>query len=141
MKFTRRHFLKTTAVALGMPTFIPASALGRDGKVAPSNRIVVGGIGIGPRGREVLKHFLSQTDVQFVMIADVQEARREVVRVMANRQYNNQDCLKTRDMYEVLARPDIDAVLIATGDRWHALLSMLAAKAGKDIYLIAGDCD
>eukprot|EP01041_Mallomonas_annulata_P039075 gene39075-62697_t len=117
-----------------MPTFIPASALGRDGKVAPSNRIVVGGIGIGPRGREVLKHFLSQTDVQFVMIADVQEARREVVRVMANRQYNNQDCLKTRDMYEVLARPDIDAVLIATGDRWHALLSMLAAKAGKDIY-------
>jgi len=117
-----------------MPTIIPSSALGLDGKVAPSNRIVVGGIGLGPRGREVLKHFLSQTDVQFVMIADVQETRREVVRVMTNRHYNNQDCQKTRDMYEVLARPDIDAVLIATGDRWHALLSMLAAKAGKDIY-------
>ena len=71
MKFTRRHFLKTTAVALGMPTFIPASALGRDGKVAPSNRIVVGGIGIGPRGREVLKLFLSETDVHFVMSGDV----------------------------------------------------------------------
>ena len=134
MKFTRRQFLKTTAVAFGMPTIIPAAVLGKNGAVAPSNRIVVGGIGIGPRGREVLKHFLSQTDVQFVMIADVQETRREVVRVMANRQYNNQDCVKTRDMYEVLARPDIDAVLIATGDRWHALLSMLAAKAGKDIY-------
>jgi predicted dehydrogenase len=102
--------------------------------VAPSNRIVLGGIGVGPRGREVLKGFLSQADVQFVMIADVQETRREVVRVMVNRQYNNQDCAKTRDMYEVLGRTDIDAVLIATGDRWHALLSMLAAKAGKDIY-------
>ena len=133
-KLTRRHFLKTTAVAIGMPTIIPASALGKNGTVAPSNRIVVGGIGVGPRGREVLKGFLSQSDVQFVMIADVQDARREVVRVMANRQYNNQDCVKTRDMYEVLGRSDIDAVLIATGDRWHALLSILAAKAGKDIY-------
>jgi hypothetical protein len=52
---TRRQFLKTTAVAIGMPTIIPASALGKNGTVAPSNRIVVGGIGIGPRGREVLK--------------------------------------------------------------------------------------
>lgn len=134
MKQTRRQFLKTTAVAVALPTFIPASALGRDGKVAPSNRIVVGGIGIGPRGREVLKHFLSQADVQFVTIADVQKTRREVVRVMANRQYNNQDCTETREMAEVLARPDIDAVLIATGDRWHAVASIMAAKAGKDIY-------
>ena len=130
MKFTRRQFLKTTAVVLGVPTFIPASALGRDGTVAPSNRIVVGGIGLGPRGREVLKAFLGQPEVQFVMIADVQETRREVVRVMANRHHGNQDCVKTRDMYEVLARPDIDAVVIATGDRWHAVLSILAAKAG-----------
>ena len=134
MKLTRRQFIKTTAATVGLPTIIPASALGRDGTVAPSNRIVVGGIGIGPRGREVLKHFLSQKDVQFVMIADVQKTRREVVRVMANRQYNNQDCTETREMAEVLARPDIDAVLIATGDRWHAVASMMAAKAGKDIY-------
>jgi predicted dehydrogenase len=133
-KLTRRNFLKTTAVALGMPTIIPASALGKNGTVAPSNRIVVGGIGIGPRGREVLKGFLSQADVQFVMIADVQETRREVVRVMANRQYNNQDCVKTRDMYEVLGRSDIDAVLIATGDRWHTPASVMAMKAGLDVF-------
>ncbi len=90
----------------------------------------MGGIGLGPRGREVLKAFLAQPEVQFVMIADVQETRREVVRVMANRHHANQDCVKTRDMYDVLARPDIDAVVIATGDRWHAVLSILAAKAG-----------
>jgi predicted dehydrogenase len=134
MKLNRRRFLRNSALAFGVPAFIPGSALGLNGAVAPSNRIVVGGIGLGPRGREVLKGFLSQTDVQFVMIADVQETRREVVRVMVNRQYNNQDCVKTRDMFEVLARKDIDAVVIATGDRWHAVASMLAAKAGKDIY-------
>jgi len=133
-KSTRRDFLKTTALAMGMPTIIPASALGKDGAVAPSNRIVVGGIGIGPRGREDLNAFLKQPDVQFVAIADVQADRRETVRRMANRQYGNEDCTKTRDMLEVLGRDDIDAVLIATGDHWHALGIILAAKAGKDIY-------
>ncbi|MCX6868007.1 MAG: Gfo/Idh/MocA family oxidoreductase [Verrucomicrobia bacterium] len=133
-KSTRRDFLKTTALALGMPTIIPASALGKDGAVAPSNRIVVGGIGIGPRGREDLNAFLKQPDVQFVAIADVQADRRETVRRMANKQYGNEDCTKTRDMFEVLGRADIDAVLIATGDHWHALGIILAAKAGKDVY-------
>ena len=134
MKLSRRRFLRNTALTLGVPTIIPGSALGLNGAVAPSNRIVVGGIGLGPRGREVLKSFLSQSDVQFVMIADVQKTRREVIRVMVNRQYNNQDCAETRDMFDVLGRKDIDAVVIATGDRWHAVLSILAAKAGKDIY-------
>lgn len=131
---TRRHFLKTAALAMGMPTIIPASALGKDGAVAPSNRIVVGAIGIGPRGREDLAAFLKQPDVQFVAIADVQEDRREIVRRMANKRYGNEDCVKTRDMFEVLGREDIDAVLIATGDHWHALGIILAAKAGKDVY-------
>jgi len=134
MKTTRRDFLRTTALAIGMPTIIPASALGKNGAVAPSNRIVMGGIGIGPRGREDLGAFLKQPDVQFVAIADVQEERREIVRRMANKQYGNEDCAKTRDMFEVLGRPDIDAVLIATGDHWHALGIILASKAGKDIY-------
>ena len=134
MQATRRHFLKTTALALGMPTIIPASALGKNGAVAPSNRIVMGAIGIGPRGREDLGAFLKQPDVQFVAIADVQEERREIVRRMANKQYGNEDCTKTRDMFEVLGRSDIDAVLIATGDHWHALGIILASKAGKDVY-------
>ena len=134
MKLSRRHFLRRTAVAFGAPLVIPGSVLGLNGAVAPSNRITVGGIGLGPRGREVLKSFLSQRDVQFVMIADVQETRREVVRVMVNRAYENQDCAKTGEMFDVLGRKDIDAVVIATGDRWHAVASILAARAGKDVY-------
>ena len=133
-KFTRRKFLGTAALAIGMPTIIPGSALGKNGAVAPSNRIVMGGIGIGPRGREVLKCFLAQPDVQFVAIADVQESRREIVRRMANKQYGNEDCYKCCDMMEILGREDIDAVQITTGDRWHALGTILASKAGKDVY-------
>jgi predicted dehydrogenase len=94
----------------------------------------MGGIGIGPRGRQVLSCFLSQPDVQFVAIADVQEARREIVRRMANKQYGNEDCHKTRDMMEILDREDIDVVQITTGDNWHALGTVLACKAGKDVY-------
>ena len=131
---TRRSFIKQTALLAGMPAIIPASVLGKNGAVAPSNRIVVGGIGLGPRGREDLKSFLSQADVQFVAIADVQKVRREIVRKTVNRQYGNEDCKGYRDMFEVLGRKDIDAVIIATGDRWHTPASILAAKAGKDVY-------
>lgn len=131
---TRRSFIHKAAWLAGMPTIIPASVLGRNGNTAPSNRIVLGGIGIGPRGREVLKSFLSQPDVQFVAVADVQKARREIVRKTVDRQYGNADCKAHREMEEILGRSDIDAVLITTGDRWHAPASILAAKAGKDVY-------
>ena len=131
---TRRSFLKQSAWLAGMPAIIPASALGRDGHTAPSNRIVMGGIGIGPRGREVLQPFLINPAVQFVAVADVQKSRAEIVRKTVDRHYANTDCKAYRDMNEVLGREDIDAVLIATSDRWHAVASMRAAKAGKDIY-------
>ncbi len=133
-KHTRRNFLKAAALAMGMPTIIPGSVLGKNGHVAPSNRIVVAGIGLGPRGRRVLECFLKQPDVQFVAIADVQADRRETVRRIAMRKYEYSDCYTTRDMFEIFGRDDIDAVLTATGDRWHALVTRLAAKAGKDVY-------
>lgn len=133
----RRRFLKT-AIQAGtvfmMPQVIPGAALGKDGAVAPSERIVVGGIGIGNRGTYDLGCFLPQPDVQFVAVCDVKGARREAVKRMVDGKYGNQDCATYRDMHELLDRNDIDAVLIATGPNWHATASIYAAKAGKDVY-------
>lgn len=131
---TRRSFLKGAAMIAGMPAIVPASVLGRDGKIAPGGKITVAGIGIGPRGREVLKSFLAREDVRFVAVADAQKDRREIVRRMTDRHYGDGGCKAYRDMREVLGRDDIDAVLIATGDRWHATASIYAARAGKDVY-------
>ena len=125
-RFLGRTFLAGSAAA--MPWCIPARALGRDGAVAPSERIVLGGIGLGPRGQYDLSVMLPEKDVQFVAIADAQGSRREQVKRMADAHYGNQDCVMYRDMMELLARPDIDAVLIATGDHWHALASLLARE-------------
>ncbi len=132
-KSTRRSFLKTAA-AIGMPTIIPANALGKNGSVAPSNRIVVGGIGLGRRGRGVLDGFFKQKDSQFVAIADPQKERREIIKSKTDDHYGNTDCVVYDDMSGVLERDDIDAVIITTGDRWHATASIHAARAGKDIY-------
>ncbi|MEM7384139.1 MAG: Gfo/Idh/MocA family oxidoreductase [Verrucomicrobiota bacterium] len=134
---TRRRFLGrslSAATGLAMPQFIPARALGRDGAVAPSERIVLAAVGIGPRGRYDLSVMFPEKDVQFVTICDVQRSRREAVKKMADEHYGNNDCTMCRDMFEVFERPDIDAVLVATGDHWHALASILAMKAGKDVY-------
>jgi predicted dehydrogenase len=133
----RRSFLKTVATAsaaFAAPHIIPSSAIGRDGAVPPSERIVVGGIGIGRRGTYDLGCFLEQKDVQFAAVCDVKQERRESIKKMADEKYGNQDCDMIRDFRELLDRKDIDAVLIATGPNWHATASMYAAKAGKDIY-------
>ena len=113
---------------------VPSSVLGLGGKVSPSNQIVLGGVGLGPRGRKDLDCFLKQPDVRFVTVADPQAARRESIRRYVLKVYENKDCEPVQDMYEVFGRDDIDAVLIATGDRWHATASMIAAKSGKDVY-------
>jgi predicted dehydrogenase len=130
----RRRFLTAAVSAAAAPYIVPASALGRDGTTAPSERVVLGGIGLGPRGQYDLSAMLNEKDVQFTAICDVQRSRREQVKKMADSKYGNTDCAMYRDMFELLARRDIDAVLIATGDHWHALGSVLAMKAGKDVY-------
>ncbi len=131
---SRRSFLKATATVIGFPLIVPASVLGRGGAIAPSNRIVLGGVGIGPRGRKVLRPFLDQPDVKFVAVCDAQSERAEIVRRITNRHYKNEDCTTHRQMDEIYQRDDIDAVLIATSDRWHAPASIRAARAGKDIF-------
>jgi predicted dehydrogenase len=95
---------------------------------------VLGGLGIGGRGTEDLRCLLASPDVRFVAICDSRKIRRDAVKEMADTHYGNKDCAQYRDMHEFLARPDVDAVLIATGDRWHTMASITAAKAGKDVY-------
>lgn len=134
----RRQFLKTSvatgAAAAIAPTIIPSSAIGRDGATPPSERIVVGGIGIGNRGLYDLGCFLEQKDVQFAAVCDVKETRRVLVKKRVDELYGNQNCDMFRDYRELLDKSYIDAVLIATGPNWHCTMSMYAAKAGKDIY-------
>ena len=131
--FTRRSLLAGAALAL--PTFVPGRALGLEpGVASPSERITLGVIGIGPRCRYVLGAMLPFADVQCVAIADVQASRRTEGKAMVDKHYGTTDCRTTRDMRELLDRRDIDAVLIATGDRWHGAASLMAAAAGKDVY-------
>ena len=135
----RRQFLQSTLTAAGAlaaaPALIPASALGRNGAVAPSERIVMAGLGIANRGGYVLGWMLPEPDVQFVAICDAKRAAREKVKQTIDRHYGNNDCKTYNDIREFLAtRTDIDGVLTATGDRWHALAAILAMRAGKDVY-------
>ena len=137
VKLSRRQMLGTAAAsgaALALPTLLPASALGRDGTLAPSQRITLGAVGLGGRGTGVLRSFISNRDVQFTAICDIRRIRRDAIKQMADQHYGNEDCATYNDMHEILARPDIDAVLIATGDRWHTMASITAAKAGKDVF-------
>ena len=133
----RRRFLKNALKAgalLAAPRVIPATVLGAEGAAAPSDRIVVGGIGIGNRGTYVLGCFLGEPDVQFRAVCDIKAARRTAVKNMADQRYGNKDCATYRDFRDLLARDDIDAVLIATGPNWHGAASAYAARAGKDIF-------
>lgn len=134
---TRREFLGRSAAlsaAASLPWIVPASATGAQGTVPPSEQIVMGQIGIGPRGTYDLQAMLTLPDVRCVAIADVQASRRNAGKALVDEHYGNQDCQLYRDFRELLDRDDIDALLIATGDRWHAPASMMAAEAGKDVY-------
>ena len=134
---SRRDFLLGTAAATAaasLGTVLPSRVLGRDGHTAPSEKITLGVIGIGPRCTYDLKAMLPMEDVRCVAIADVQASRRDAGKLLVDGHYGNKDCKLYRDFRELLDRKDIDAVLIATGDRWHADASILAAKAGKDVY-------
>src|SRR5258708_1432995 len=136
---SRRDFLKNTttlaASAVAFPTLISASALGRAGSVAPSNRIVIGCIGLGPQGQGDMGGFLNQKDAQVVAVCDVKTEQLEQACGTVNQRYQNKDCAKFGDFRELVARKDIDACLIATPDHWHVLVALAAAHAGKDIYL------
>ena len=134
----RRQFLKRSAgiasAAYGFPYLVPGSALGKDGHVAPSDRVNLGSIGVGSMGKGDMKGLMRVDGVQVVAVCDVFEQRRKEAKGIVDKQYENNDCKPYRDFRDLLAREDIDAVCITTQDHWHALIAVAAAKAGKDIY-------
>lgn len=125
----------TTAAVAALPTIVSAKALGLEaGTAAASERLTLGVIGFGRRCKYVLAEMLKFPDVQCVAIADVQKQHREEGKQFVDTAYGTSGCATTGDFRELLARNDIDCVLIATGDRWHGKASIMAAEAGKDIY-------
>lgn len=134
---SRRQFA-AKAAAIGAcaasPIVNPGALRAQSPTPPPSDRIVMGAIGIGGRGMEDLKHFLADPRVQVVANCDIREDRRESVKSAIDAAQGSRDCTMYRDAQELLARPDIEAVLIATSDRWHSLMSIWAAEAGKDIF-------
>ncbi len=123
------------AGAVALPFYVPVPALGRNGTAAPSERIVMGGIGMGGRGSGDLAWMVNEPDVQWVAVCDAVKGRRDAAKNLVDAKYGNRDCAAYSDMRQFLAeRTDVEAVLIATGDRWHALAAIWALRAGKDVY-------
>jgi len=140
----RRQFLKKatkiTAAAAAFPYFVPSAALGKAGTVAPSNRITLGFIGTGKQSKHLIKSFLNASGTCVLAACDVDKLKLKRAKDMVEQHYTSQTpgtykgCKCYGDFRELIARDDIDAVVIATPDHWHAIIVIQSAKAGKDIY-------
>ena len=134
----RRSFLKGAAAvgtSLAFPTIVPASARGKNGTVAPSNRIVMGCIGVGGQGTSDMKGFMTNPDVQVLAVCDVDRTHMEAAQALVNKTQNSNSCLAYGDFRELTARTDIDAVTVVTPDHWHTLVALDAMRNGKDCYV------
>ncbi|HYG23490.1 MAG TPA: Gfo/Idh/MocA family oxidoreductase [Verrucomicrobiae bacterium] len=134
---SRRHFIKSTAAAaaaLAIPMFVPGCAVGHGKRARPSNRITLGVVGWGMQGPGNTQSFLHETDCQVVAACDLDKLHLQSAVDTINGHYQNKDCKAYHDYREMFARDDIDAVMLAVPDNWHALMSIDAARAKKDIY-------
>ncbi|MDP3072739.1 MAG: Gfo/Idh/MocA family oxidoreductase [Opitutaceae bacterium] len=133
---TRRRFLQSglagVFAAAIAPRFLPARLLGQG---APSKRVTLGFIGLGAHGLGVnLRSFLQEDDCVALAICDVQPAKRAAALAEVHKHYGNRDCTAHADFREVLARPDLDAVVISTPDHWHVTMALMALEAGKHVF-------
>jgi len=143
-KLNRRQFLKqVTGIAcstIALPYFVPSTVLGKAGNVPPSNRITLGFIGTGKQGKYLIRSFLNSPGTQVLAGCDVDKLKLEHGQKIVEEYYANKSGMTYKgykchgDFRELLARDDIDAVVIATPDHWHAITVIQSAKAGKDIY-------
>src|SRR5829696_3600457 len=138
-KFSRRSFIKTSsAIAASAPFILPSHIWAAETK--PNDRLALGFIGMGTQNRGLMSGFLDRKETQTLAVCDVDTTRRENAKKMVEDKYAKQTgsdykgCAAYADFRELIARKDIDAVVIATPDHWHALIAIAAARAGKDIY-------
>ncbi len=131
----RRGFLKgaaqLTAGAAVFPSLIPSSVLGQN---APSNKIVMGAIGVGSMGRGDLKGFLGKSEIHVTCVCDVDTKHIDQAKKMVDDKYGNKDCKGYGDYKELLAEQKLDAVTHALPDHWHGIISIDCARAGLDIH-------
>ncbi|MEJ2701707.1 MAG: Gfo/Idh/MocA family oxidoreductase [Sedimentisphaerales bacterium] len=132
---TRRDFLRATAAVGGstlvLPALVPASVFGAR---APSNRIVMGAIGVGSQGTGDLRGFLSKQEVQTIAVCDVDKGHRDRAKQIVDQRYGNSDCKTYHDFRELIGRGDLDAIQIAVPDHWHAMPAIAAVRAGLDVH-------
>ncbi len=137
-KSNRRKFIKSTiSSAIGIiafPHIISASTLGRGGAIAPSDRIVMGAIGVGSQGTGNMRNFLGKKETRFVAVCDVDKNHRDQAKRYVDETNNNTECRTYHDFREFLEKETLDAVSIALPDHWHMIITVAAAKKGIDIY-------
>jgi len=137
-KSTRRSFLRNSislvAGTMVLPHIIPSSAMGMNGVVPPSDRIVMGSIGVGSQGVSNMRGFLKFKEVQYVAMCDLDSNNLEKASAMVNKYYNNSDCRKHKDYREFLEKEKLDAVCISVPDHWHSIAYVAAANKKIDIY-------
>ena len=119
----RRQFLKAAGAAIVLPTILPGCILGRGGKTPPSGKVTMGVIGWGMQGPSNTKSFLVEEDCHVVAACDLDKNHLKEAVDTVNEHYQNRDCAAYHDFREMLARPDLDAVMIAIPDHWHALVA------------------
>ncbi len=133
-QYNRRQFLKAAGAAIVLPAILPGCASGSGGRTAPSNKITMGVIGWGMQGPGNTKAFLVEEDCRVVAACDLDKNHLQSAVDTINGHYKNNDCAAYHDYRDLLSRDDIDAVMIAVPDHWHALVATEAARHKKDIY-------
>ena len=138
MKSSRRTFLKQASALSAVPFLLPSKVWAAE--VKPSERLTMGFIGTGKQNNHLMNSFIERPNVRIVAVCDVDTTRRTAAQARVNEFYTarpelgSADCAAYNDFLELIARDDIDAVCIATPDHWHAIQTIAALKAGKDVY-------
>ena len=133
-RINRRRFIAQAGAALALPILVPGCAVGLSERPRPSNRVTLGVVGWGWQGPDNTRAFLASKDCQVVAACDLDKDHLQSALNTINDHYKNKDCAAYHDYRELMARDDMDAVMLAVPDHWHALVATEAARRRKDIY-------